>query len=213
MTDHGYEALIVDFGGVLTTPLQDAMVAFSADIGIELHDLVRISLRAYAGHSDPLVVDFETGRISEEAFQTEFAARIRDETGVDVEAAGLVARLFAGLELEEDMLAGLGRARAAGVATALLSNSWGTGLYPRERLDGLFDVVVISGEVGLRKPEIGIFRLTLDRLGIEPARALFVDDHPGHLEAAAQVGLRGVLHRSPDATLAELEELLGIPLR
>jgi len=206
-------ALVVDFGGVLTTPLHNAMEAFSAGVGIELQDLVRISLRAYTGHPDPLVVDFETGRILEDEFEVEFAARITEETGVDIEAAGLVARLFAGLELEEEMLRAVERARGSGLMTALLSNSWGTTLYPRTRLDGLFDVMIISGEVGLRKPDPEIFRLVLDRLGVEPATAVFVDDHPGHLKAAAGLGLRTVLHRSPAETLDELEDLLDLALR
>lgn len=207
-----FDAVVVDFGGVLTTPLQDAMVAFAADVGMELEDLVRIALRAYAGHSDPLVVDFETGRISEEEFELSFAARIQTETGIHVDAEGLIARLFRGLAIEESMLRAIELARAAGYKTGLLSNSWGTKLYPRERIDELFDVVVISGEVGLRKPEAGIFNLTLERLGVAPERAVFVDDHPGHLAGAAEVGLHTVLHRSPDETIQELEGLLGVKL-
>ncbi|HYN37147.1 MAG TPA: hypothetical protein VEV82_09260, partial [Actinomycetota bacterium] len=68
-----FEALVIDFGGVLTTPMQDAMVRFSDELGIELQDLARIALGAYSGGEDHLVVDFETGRISEEEFATVFA--------------------------------------------------------------------------------------------------------------------------------------------
>lgn len=208
-----YKALIVDYGGVLTTPLQDAMVAFSADIGIELQDLVRIALKAYAGHEDSLVHDFETGAISEEEFSNDLAARLSDEAGVEIEPEGLVRRLFAGMTLEEDMMAAVVLARRAGLKTALLSNSWGLSLYPRDRFEEMFDVVVISGEIGLRKPDPEIFLATVRQLELEPQDCVFVDDHPGHLKAAAEIGMTTVLHRTPADTLTELEQLLAIRLR
>ena len=207
-----YDALVVDFGGVLTTPLQAAMVAFAEDMGIELQHLARAALGGYMGSEDSLVFDFETGRISEEEFSAAFAERLREYSGVEVDADGLVGRLFARLELEETMLAAVAAARAGGLKTGLLSNSWGTTLYPRERLDALFDVSVISGEVGLRKPDPAIFELTTRRLGVDPERCVFVDDHPGHLTSAAEAGMTTVLHREPARTIAELESLLGLPL-
>lgn len=207
-----YEALVVDFGGVLTTPLQAAMVAFAEEMGIELQHLARAALGGYMGSEDSLVFGFETGRISEEEFSHAFAERLREYSGAEVDPAGLVARLFSRLELEETMLSAVAAARAAGLKTGLLSNSWGTTLYPRERLDGLFDVSVISGEVGLRKPDPEIFELTTRRLGVEPGRCVFVDDHPGHVTSAAETGMTTVLHRDPAGTIAELESLLGVPL-
>ncbi|MGI8773521.1 MAG: HAD family hydrolase [Actinomycetota bacterium] len=209
----GYRALVVDYGGVLTTPLQDAMIAFSADIGIELQDLVRVALKAYAGHEDSLVHDFETGTISEEEFSADLAARLKEEAGVEVEPEGLVRRLFAGMQLEEDMMTAVVMARRAGLKTALLSNSWGLSLYPRDRFPEMFDVVVISGEIGMRKPDPQIFHATTDQLSLEPQECVFVDDHPGHLQAAAEVGMTTVLHRTPTDTITELEQLLNIPLR
>ena len=212
MTEGRFDALVVDFGGVLTTPLQEAMVRFAAETGIELQDFVRIALGAYSGGDDDLVVSFETGRLSEEEFARDFAARIKEETGRDVDPNGLVERIFSGLRLEEDMLTAVGAVRGAGLKTGLLSNSWGTNLYPRARIDSLFDAIVISGEVGLRKPDPAIFELALDRLSVVAHRSVFVDDHPGHLSAAADVGMTTVLHRSPAETIAELEELLGFAL-
>jgi putative hydrolase of the HAD superfamily len=207
-----FDALIVDFGGVLTTPLQDAMVHFADDLGIELQDLVRVALKAYAGHDDDLVHGFETGHISEEDFSREFAARLQEASGKSVEPAGLVTRIFAGMTAEEDMMEAVVLARQAGYQTALLSNSWGLDLYPRDRFPDMFDVVVISGEVGLRKPDPDIFTLTTEKLGREADRCVFVDDHPGHLKAAVDAGMTTVLHRTPKETIAELEDLLEIPL-
>ena len=207
-----FDALIVDFGGVLTTPLQDAMVHFADDLGIELQDLVRVALKAYAGHDDDLVHGFETGHISEEDFSREFAARLQEASGKSVEPTGLVTRIFAGMTAEEDMMEAVVLARQAGYQTALLSNSWGLDLYPRDRFPDMFDVVVISGEVGLRKPDPDIFTLTTEKLGLEADRCVFVDDHPGHLKAAVDAGMTTVLHRTPKETIAELEGLLEIPL-
>ncbi|MGH2754901.1 MAG: HAD family hydrolase [Actinomycetota bacterium] len=207
-----FDALIVDFGGVLTSPLQDAMVHFADELGIELQDLVRVALRAYAGHEDELVHGFETGHISEDEFARDFAARLEEVVGKPVDPVGLIERIFAGMTPEEDMIQAVLGARRAGYRTALLSNSWGLGLYPRERFPELFDVVVISGEVGLRKPDPDIFILTTDKLGIEASRCVFVDDHPGHLKAALEAGMTTVLHRAPGETIEELEALLEVPL-
>ena len=212
MSEIRYEALVVDFGGVLTTPLQDSFVMFSEALGIELQDLVRVALRAYTGGSDPLVVAFETGAISDEEFSKEFASRITEETGVEVDPEGLVERMFGGMRLEEDMLAALGAAKAHGLKTGLLSNSWGLSGYPRARLAEIMDVVVISGEVGMRKPDPEIFTLTTEKLGLPAEACVFVDDHPGHLKAAQEAGMTTVLHRDPARSIAEMEELLGVPL-
>lgn len=212
MTEARFDALVVDFGGVLTTPLQDAMVRFASEVGIELQDFVRVALSAYSGGEDDLVVAFETGKISEEEFARAFATRLKEETGRDVDPVGLVGRIFSGLRLEEGMVEAVEGARRQGLKTGLLSNSWGTGLYPRARLDPLFDAIVISGEVGLRKPDPAIFELLLQRLGVAAHRCVFVDDHPGHLSAAAEVGMTTVLHRTPALTISELEAMLGFAL-
>lgn len=213
MTPGRFGALVVDFGGVLTTPLQEAMGEFCAESGIELQDLARAALSVYSGGEDDLVVAFETGRMSEEDFSHAFARRLTDLTGVDISHEGLIGRLFAGMELEVPMLTAVEVARRTGLKTGLLSNSWGAGLYPREVIDALFDAVVISGEVGLRKPDPEIFALAVSEVGVPASRCVFVDDHPGHLKAAQEIGMTTVLHRSPVDTIAELEHLLGVDLR
>lgn len=208
MTD--YDALIVDFGGVLTTPLDAGMNDFCITEGIDLQDLLKVALGAYSGQRDDLVTAFEKGTISEEDFSSKFAARLKEETGKEVAPEGIVDRLFASLGLEEDMIGAVIKARDNGYKTALLSNSWGLGMYPRDRFEAMFDVVVISGEVSMRKPDAEIFHLTTEKLGVEAKRSIFVDDHPGHLAAAERLGMRTVLHRTPAQTLAELKPLLGL---
>jgi epoxide hydrolase-like predicted phosphatase len=207
-----FDALIVDFGGVLTTPLQDAMVVFAEELGLELQHIVRASLGVYTGAQDDLVVGFETGRISDDEFARAFAARLSEISGKTVDPDRLVERIFAGLRIEEDMMSAVERARSHGFKTGLLSNSWGMGLYPRERIDALFDAVVISGEVGMRKPDEEIFHLAVDKLDVPPERAVFVDDHPGHLKAALALGMTTVLHKAPAESIRQLEQLLGVDL-
>ncbi|HEX2051002.1 MAG TPA: HAD family phosphatase [Actinomycetota bacterium] len=207
-----YDALVVDYGGVLTSPVQDAMVGFAAEIGVELQDFVRVALAAYAGGGDDLVVGFETGRVPEEQFARAFARRLSAIAPEPVAPEGLLRRMFARLDPDPAMEAAVRAARAAGLRTALLSNSWGAELYPRDGFGRLFDVVVISGEVGMRKPERAIFLLAAERLGVEPAACVFVDDTPEHLRGAQDVGMTTVLHRTPAQTIAELEALLGVAL-
>lgn len=207
-----YEALIVDFGGVLTTPLQDAMVQFAEEHGIELQHLVRVALAAYTDEGDDLVVQFETGQLGEPEFALAFAQRLSQASGTEIDPERLVSRLFRSLRIEEGMVEAVRRARDGGIKTALLSNSWGLELYPRAILEEVCDVIVISGEVGLRKPDPAIFTMTTEKLDLEPDVCVFVDDHPGHLKAAQQVGMTTVLHKTPQETIEELESLLGLSL-
>jgi putative hydrolase of the HAD superfamily len=207
-----FDALIVDFGGVLTSPLHEAMLVFAHELEIDLQDLVQVALRAYAGHEDELVHGFETGIVPEDEFSREFARRLADHTGKEIDPVGIVDRIFGKLAPEESMFDAVLLAKKAGYKTALCSNSWGLGVYPKHRFPEMFDVVVISGEVGMRKPNRDIFDFTIDQLGVDPALSIFVDDHPGHLKTAGELGMTTVLHREPHQTIAELESLLGVPL-
>ena len=159
------------------------------------------------------VIALERGEMEVPHFEAELAARLRTRDGHRVPANGLLKRMFEGFQHAPDMQNVVRLARTAGIKTALLSNSWGTSDYPRDGWDGLFDAVVISGEVGMRKPEPEIFRYTLGLLGAEPAEAVFVDDLPFNIQGAADVGIIGVLHTSYTETVAALEARFGIPLR
>ena len=104
------------------------------------------------------------------------------------------------------------RAHGAGLRTALLSNSWGNN-YPRDGWDDMFDAVVISVEVGMRKPEPDIFVHVADLLELAPKQIVFVDDLPSNVQAAVSVGMVGVHHHSYDETATELEALFDLSLR
>jgi putative hydrolase of the HAD superfamily len=149
----------------------------------------------------------ETGEIEAAEFERRFGARL----GV-VETEGLITRMFAAVRPEERLISAVRAARAAGVRTGLISNSWGTSIYDPEALEDLFDVAIISGEVGLHKPQPEIYLLAAERLGLEPKECVFVDDLRENVRGAEAVGMTAVLHRDPDATVARLEELLGLPL-
>ena len=110
-----------------------------------------------------------------------------------------------------DMLGLVRRARRAGLRTALLSNCWGNS-YPRRDWDALFDAVVISGEVGMRKPEARIYAHTAELPRPGPAPCVMVDDLAPNVLAAVEVGMVGVLHRSYAETLAELEAVFDVEL-
>ena len=113
---------------------------------------------------------------------------------------------------DEAMLGAVRRARAGGVRTCLVSNSWGAGRYDRSAFDTLFDGVVISGEVALHKPEAAIFLLAADRAGVPPRECVLVDDLRENCAGAEAVGMAAILHRGADQTVPELERLLGVPL-
>jgi putative hydrolase of the HAD superfamily len=213
----GLRGLIVDWGGVLTSPLEDTMSAWCDGDGLDYEDFRRV-LRDWLGESfgDDAAVNpvhaLERGEIEVPDFERELAARLRTVDGGSVEAAGLLTRMFAGFEAATPVATAVRRAKAAGLATALLSNSWGNE-YPREGWDEMFDVVVISGEVNMRKPEPRIYQHTADRLGLAPAQCVFVDDLRPNIAAAVGVGMVGVHHITPGQTVDELEALFGLPLR
>ncbi|MGH8868892.1 MAG: HAD family hydrolase [Actinomycetes bacterium] len=213
----GLAALVVDWGGVLTTALEDATREWCARDDIDFDGYlaaVRTWLGpAYAAEArlNP-VHALERGEMHVQHFEEQLAGRLRHRDGSAVSPAGLLERMFACFAQVPAMNDVVRRARGAGLRTALLSNSWGN-TYPREAWDSLFDVVVISDEVGMRKPEPEIFHLVAERLGVAPARCVFVDDVAVNVRAAGGVGMVGVHHVDQDTTVAELEVLFDVPLR
>ncbi len=154
----------------------------------------------------------ERGEIEIPHFEEQLAQRLRTRSGKPVQAEGLLARMFAGFEHQPVMFTVLRKARQAGIKTALLSNSWGMD-YPREGWDELFDVTVISGEVGMRKPEPEIFTHTAGLMHLEPQQCVFVDDLKPNVRGAVGVGMVGVHHTEAEQTVTELEALFGVGLR
>jgi epoxide hydrolase-like predicted phosphatase len=200
------KGLLVDFGGVLTTNVFQSFREFSEREGLD-PDHVKEKFR-----SDPealgLLRKLEKGEVDVDEFEPAFA----DAIGVS-DSEGLVERLFRGVGPDERMLDAVRAARGAGVRTGLISNSWGAGLpYDKDLLEELFDGIVISGDVGMHKPEPEIFELGASKIGVPAAECVFVDDLRENCEGAEAVGMTAVLHRGADSTLPRLEELLGVTL-
>lgn len=201
--DGGDEALLVDFGGVLTTNMWEGFDEFCRAEGIESGSVMSLFKHEPEALADLRLL--ETGELEPEEFERRFAPRLGIER-----AEGLIARMFAAVRPEERLIGAVRAAREAGVRTGLISNSWGTAIYDPDALDGLFDVAIISGEVGLHKPQAEIYLLAAERLGVEPRMCVFVDDLRENVHGAEQVGMTAILHRDPDATVARLEVLFGI---
>lgn len=211
-----YDALVVDYGGVLTNSLAETMGAWLAAEGVD-GDAFAAAMRDLMGEKgarearDNPIHALERGEIEIPDFEHRLASHLLSTTGEPVRAEGLLARMFGGFARAEGMLAVVRQVRAAGYKTALLSNSWGLN-YPREGWAELFDVTVISGEVGLRKPEPAIYQLCAQQLDVPAERCVFVDDLAPNIRGAVAVGMVGILHRTYDETVAELEALLGLAL-
>ena len=206
MPDSARRGLLVDFGGVLTTDVFVSFREFCVAEGL-LPDTVRDRFM-----KDPmareLLADLETGHLTEEEFESKFAAVL------DIERSdGLIDRLFAGMRPDQTMLDAVRAAKRAGVRTGLISNSWGHGRYNRTLFPELFHGVVISGDVGVRKPDPRIYELGAEAVDLPPSACVFVDDLPGNLKPARELGMATVRHVRAEQTISELEDLLGVTLR
>ena len=193
--------LLIDWGGVLTTNLFTSFRDFCVTVGIDPQTLRdRFS-------KDPsfreLLIALEKGQLDEGEFEQELAP-LPD---------GLIDGLFAGVKPDEPMVEAVRRARAGGIRTALVSNSWGVHRYPHDLFEELFDGVVISGEEGTRKPAKRMYELGAERAGIAAEQCVFVDDLPFNLTPAEELGMATVHHTSAEDSIPQLEAILGLPLR
>ncbi len=195
--------LLVDWGGVLTTNVFESFEAFCVDEGLR-PETVRDAFM-----SDPqareLLGEFESGRLENADFERKFGAVL----GVQ-EPIGLIERLFGRMKGDHVMQDAVAAFKAAGVRTGLLSNSWGADTYDRRRFGELFDVLVVSGEEGIRKPEPRIYEIAAERMGLAPEELVFIDDLRGNLKPARALGMATVHHTDAAASIVQLEELLGV---
>jgi epoxide hydrolase-like predicted phosphatase len=191
--------LLIDFGGVLTGDVFASFERFCLDEGLPAGTVRELFARDPAGRE--LLAGLEDGTLPEPDFERRVAALL----GVPDER--LIDRLLDWTRFDDAMLGAVREVRAKGVPTGLVSNSWGAGRYDRDLLAELFDGVVISAEVGIRKPDPEIYRLGAEAIGCAPAECVFVDDLGGNLKPARALGMTTVLHRDAPTTIAALREL------
>ncbi|HEX6388478.1 MAG TPA: HAD family phosphatase, partial [Solirubrobacteraceae bacterium] len=200
------KGLLIDWGGVMTSDLFVGFSAFCEREGLEPSAL------ASAFRHDPVarqaLIDFECGRLDAAAFEPIIGGAL----GV-ADHGDLVARMFADMRNDDAMQDAVAGLKRAGVRTGLLSNSWGPQTYDRRRFDELFDITVISGDEGMRKPDPAIYELAAERIGLPYDELVFVDDLPHNLAPAEELGIATVHHSSADETIRRLEELFAISVR
>jgi putative hydrolase of the HAD superfamily len=198
-----HSALLIDFGGVLTSDIWSSFASFCEQRGLD----PTAAKQLFREDPDALAElrRLETGEADVGQFERRFAELLGTEPD------GLIDGLFAGLAPDEQMVDAVRRIRDAGVPTGLVSNSWVMDHYTEE-IRALFDTAVISAEVGLHKPQPEIFLLGAERLGADPASCVFVDDLRENCAGAEAVGMTALLHRDSAETIAKLEELLDVPL-
>lgn len=207
-------AVISDFGGVLTSPLSGAFAAFEADSGVPLAELGRaMAAEGQRLGANPLF-ELETGRMTEAAFLTGIAAQLTRQLGREVSLDGFGERYFADLSPNEPMIAFMRELRARGLRLAICTNNvreWEQRWRSMLPVHEIFDHVVDSAHVGMRKPEAGIYELTLERLGVTPGEALFVDDIEINCDAALALGMSTVWFRTTEQAIADVEAALVEP--
>ena len=204
-----FDAVVFDFSGVVVS---SAFGVLTAVLGDQLDEdaALELLLGPYDRDTDHPWHRVERGELELMAWARHVEAEAADR-GLQVDWDA-VRRMFGEMTVHDVVVDRVVALRADGYRTALLTNNVKEGSDTWRALvpvDDLFDVVVDSSSVGMRKPDPRIFALTLERLGgIEPARAVFLDDHPGNVDGARRAGLAAILVADPADAVAELDALL-----
>ncbi|MFZ3470384.1 HAD-IA family hydrolase [Streptomyces sp. 4.24] len=199
--------LILDFGGVLTTPLLPVVLAFEQREGLPQGACISALYQDEEGVR--ITSDLERGAVS----QTEWNEIAGKKLGVSPD--NLMGRIFGGLRPEPLLINAAAAARRAGIKVGILSNSVGLApwdLYDGYELETLYDVVVISEHYQMRKPDAELFEAALKLMDLPAEQCVFVDDTEAYVQAAELLGLAGVHNKDPKQTVADLSDLLGVDL-
>ena len=202
-------AVLVDFGGVLTTDVFDAFRLVSSRVSGDPGLIERLFRTDSAAAR--LLAEHERGRIGEAEFEAGFVSRMRTYREVLV-PGGLIDDIHSQLSLDEHMIAAMRRIRQDGIPVALVSNSLGDDGYRSVHLPDIVDVAVISREVAARKPERRIYETACAALDVAPERCVMIDDLEHNLTGAARIGIHGIHHTDTAATIATLEHMFGIDM-
>jgi putative hydrolase of the HAD superfamily len=207
------EVVISDFGGVLTTPLLRSFAAVQDRTGIPVEALGKSMTRIAERDGKHPLFELECGRVSEADFLAELGRELVADLGHEPELHRFSEIYFDALDANEPMIELMQRLRADGKRMALLTNNvreWEPLWRAMVPIDEIFEIVVDSAFVGMRKPDPAIYELTLERLGgPDPGACLFVDDVDLNCEAAAELGIQAVHFRSNEQAIEEIKALAG----
>lgn len=205
------QAVISDFGGVLTSPLSAAFAAFEAHSGVPLAELGRAMAAEGIRRGVNPLFELETGRLTEAEFLSGIATQLERQLGRPVSLSGFGERYFSDLRPNERLIAYFRDLRERGYRLGLCTNNvreWEAHWRAMLPVDEIFDTVVDSAFVGVRKPEPRIYELTLEQLGVPAEAAAFVDDVEINCDAARALGITAVWFRSTEQAIADLEAAL-----
>ena len=206
------EAVISDFGGVLTTPLVDSFAAVRESSGVPLEALGKAMAAIMDRDGSHPLFELETGRLSESQFLDELSGELTGQLGREVSMHDFGHRFFENLHPNERMLDFMRGLRDQGYKLGICTNNvreWEPLWRAKVPVDEIFSVVVDSAFVGSRKPEPRIYEITLERLGVTAAAALLIDDIEINCTAARDLGMHAVWFRDTDQAIAETEEQLS----
>jgi putative hydrolase of the HAD superfamily len=205
------EAVISDFGGVLTSPLIESYAAVQESSGVPMEALGKAMAAIMDRDGSHPLFELETGRLSETRFLDELSSELTGQLGREVSMHDFGHRFFENLHPNERMLDFMRGLRDQGYKLGICTNNvreWEPLWRAKVPVDEIFSVVVDSAFVGARKPEPRIYEITLERLGVPAQAALLVDDIELNCTAARDLGLRAVWFRDTDQAIAEIEEQL-----
>lgn len=188
-------AVLFDFGGVFTPSPFPVIADAAPGLGLSPQAAIELCFGIYDQDGDHPWHRLERGEISLEQARTELTALAKEQE-IEIDILALFGRMGAADPDRDAMVEGARRIRQRGLRTALVTNNvkeFGDGWKKMIPVDELFEVVIDSSAVGVRKPDPKIFQLALDALGVKPEEAAFVDDHPGNIAAAETLGMTGVL--------------------
>jgi epoxide hydrolase-like predicted phosphatase len=205
------QAVVSDFGGVLTSPLINSFAAFQEAEGISLEALGHAMAALAARRGENPLFELERGQMSEETFLTDLSQQLSADLKRPVRLDGFAQTYLGALEPNAPMLDYMRALRARGYRMAICTNNireWERLWRAKFQVEDIFEVIVDSSVVGTRKPEPRIYEITLDELGTPADRTLFVDDLEINCDAARELGMTAIWFRDSDQAIAEIESVL-----
>jgi putative hydrolase of the HAD superfamily len=214
MTEGGtrIEAVVSDFGGVLTTPLLQSFIAFQDETGIATETLGKAMAAATEANGENPLFEMERGEISEGTFLDKLTDSLEPLLGHRPAMHRFKEIYFEALDPNPEMIELMRELKADGYRMAMLTNNvreWEPYWRSMLPVDEIFETVVDSGFVGARKPESRIYAMTLEQIGLPAESCLFIDDIEVNCEGARKAGMRAVHFQSNGQAITEIRAALA----